>query len=132
MILKHQSGEKRSFVPTLRLAQHSTIGRPVRRFDANCSPIRQEKSMPIDSPAARIDLAAGRPAVLERARGTRVECLDGTLWITQDGDNRDIVLPAGSAFVVDRDTRVLVSAVDMARFALRLASAGGVAVRLPS
>ncbi len=88
--------------------------------------------MPIDSPAARIDLAAGRPAVLERARGTRVECLDGTLWITQDGDNRDIVLPAGSAFVVDRDTRVLVSAVDMARFALRLASAGGVAVRLPS
>jgi hypothetical protein len=87
--------------------------------------------MPTTPPAARIDLVAGRPAVLDRARGTRVECLEGTLWITQDGDIRDIVLPAGSAFVIDRDTRVLVSAVDAARFALRRASAD-VALRLPA
>lgn len=90
--------------------------------------------MPTETLPARIDLVAGRPAVLDRARGTRVDCLEGTLWITQDGDIRDIVLPAGSAFVIDRDTRVLVSAIDAARFALRrpAAASADVALRLPA
>src|SRR5215207_879876 len=32
----------------------------------------------------------------------RIECLGGTLWITQDGDRRDIILGSGESFTFDR------------------------------
>lgn len=35
------------------------------------------------------------------ALGRRVECLSGSLWITQSGDRRDIVLGPGEAFDFD-------------------------------
>jgi hypothetical protein len=66
----------------------------------------------------RLALSAGRYAVLADARGTRIACADGILWITQYSDLRDIVLHAGESFVVDRDTKVIVSAVSDAAFAL--------------
>lgn len=65
-----------------------------------------------------LSLSAGRQAVLVDARGTRIACADGILWITQYGDLRDIVLHAGEAFIVDRDTKVIVSAVSDAAFAV--------------
>lgn len=71
------------------------------------------------APASRrLSLSAGRYAVLADARGTRIACADGTLWITQYSDLRDIVLHAGESFVVDRDTKIIVSAVSDAAFAL--------------
>ncbi len=66
----------------------------------------------------RLSLSAGRYAVLEDARGTRVVCADGVLWITQHADRRDIVLRAGESFVVDRDAKVIVNALSHAALAL--------------
>jgi hypothetical protein len=66
----------------------------------------------------RLALSAGRYAVLADARGTRIACADGILWITQYSDLRDIVLHAGESFVVDRDTKIIVSAVSDAAFAI--------------
>lgn len=43
--------------------------------------------------------------------GRRVECLSGVLWVTQDGDRRDIILEAGDAFDFDRAEGVLISAL---------------------
>ena len=40
-------------------------------------------------------LAKGRIRHVPPHLGRRVECLSGALWITQDGDLRDIVLGAG-------------------------------------
>ena len=40
-------------------------------------------------------LAKGRVRRVGAAHGRRVECLSGALWITQDGDLRDIVLSRG-------------------------------------
>ena len=34
--------------------------------------------------------------------GHRVCCLDGKVWITQQGDRRDVILNAGECFVLDR------------------------------
>ena len=48
----------------------------------------------------------------------RIECLGGTLWITQDGDRRDIVLQAGDSFTFDRPGDALISALDDSRFLL--------------
>jgi hypothetical protein len=51
-------------------------------------------------------------------KGRRVECLSGSLWITQDGDRRDVVLAAGEAFDFDRRGDVLLSAFADSRYLL--------------
>ena len=43
-------------------------------------------------------------------QGFAVICLDGTAWITQSDDARDIVINAGQAFVLDRQGLALVAA----------------------
>ena len=45
------------------------------------------------------------------ARGQRIESVLGSVWITIDGDPRDIVLDTGEGFSVDRDANVLISAL---------------------
>ena len=53
---------------------------------------------------------------LRADKGRRVECLSGSLWITQDGDLRDIVLGAGEAFDFDRRGEALLSALADSRY----------------
>lgn len=54
--------------------------------------------------------------------GVTVACLSGRVWITIDGDPRDVVLDPGEAFTVDRDQRTLVMALDEARFRCHVAA----------
>lgn len=46
--------------------------------------------------------------------GVSIECLSGHVWITLDGDPRDVVLDQGQTFTVDRNQRTLVMALDEA------------------
>ena len=55
---------------------------------------------------------------LQHALGQRIEATGGRLWITMDGDLRDIVIDAGEGFTVDRGTDVLLSAMSDAQFVL--------------
>jgi hypothetical protein len=57
-------------------------------------------------------------ALRDRA-GDRIECVAGVLWITQDGDARDIVLGAGESFRLDRAGSAVLFALADARFVLR-------------
>jgi len=50
-----------------------------------------------------LHLAADDPKQLRDACGSRLACLRGTLWITLDGERRDIVLRSGERFVVEVD-----------------------------
>ena len=50
--------------------------------------------------------------------GRRIECLSGVIWVTQDGDLRDIILKAGEGFDFDRTEGVLISALDDSRYLL--------------
>ena len=61
-------------------------------------------------------LAKGTVRHLPARVGRSVECLSGSLWITQDGDRRDIVLAAGEAFAFDRRTDAVLSAFADARY----------------
>ena len=61
---------------------------------------------------ARFVLARGELLKLRGARGARIVNRRGLVWITQDGDRRDIVLTEGESFELDRDTPVIVQAFD--------------------
>ena len=47
--------------------------------------------------------------------GARVVCMSGVIWITQEGDLRDVVLRGGASFVLDRPGTALVTAIEASR-----------------
>jgi uncharacterized cupin superfamily protein len=61
-------------------------------------------------------LAKGSVRHLHGEGGRRVEVLSGAIWITQDGDLRDVILQPGDAFDFDRNGDVLLSAFDDSRY----------------
>ena len=44
----------------------------------------------------------------------RIFCAQGSLWITRDGDNADIVLADGDSLACGRHTRVVIEALETA------------------
>jgi Protein of unknown function (DUF2917) len=48
---------------------------------------------------------------LQDVQGSGVAAFSGCLWITQDGDLRDIIVEAGESFRFDRPGRVLIQAL---------------------
>ncbi|MES2717582.1 MAG: DUF2917 domain-containing protein [Pseudomonadota bacterium] len=65
--------------------------------------------MHLDIHQALVPLLSPVPLRLQRARGTRVRSLAGTLWVTIDGEQDDHVLARGESLVIDSDAPVLVS-----------------------
>ena len=63
-------------------------------------------------------LAQGQVRHVRADTGRRLECLGGSIWITQDGDLRDIVLRAGEGFDFDRRGDALLSAFADSRYLL--------------
>jgi Protein of unknown function (DUF2917) len=57
-------------------------------------------------------LAPTQTWVLDRFFGGTVECVGGFVWLTFDGDCRDIVLKAGESHVADRQARLTVFALE--------------------
>ncbi|HEY8608912.1 MAG TPA: DUF2917 domain-containing protein [Noviherbaspirillum sp.] len=52
---------------------------------------------------ATVQLSRTSGASVRGARGWTVRALSGSVWITQDGDIRDVVLEPGESHVLDRD-----------------------------
>ena len=51
--------------------------------------------------------------------GHSVVCESGSIWVTQDGDLRDIVLHAGDAFTLDRAGPALLQAFEQGTVTIR-------------
>lgn len=66
--------------------------------------------------ASPLFLSKGAISVFSDTAATRIRCEQGTLWLTQDNDVRDIVLSAGEQFEPDRAGAVLVYALEAASF----------------
>jgi len=51
---------------------------------------------------ASMRLSARSVHPVEDGAGHKIECLAGTLWLTQENDPRDIILSPGQSFTLDR------------------------------
>ena len=67
--------------------------------------------MDLSQIAGSIPLHTGEPLRLQNAFGRRIAVLEGNVWVTQDGDRRDVVLRAGDEFRFDRPVSAVVSAL---------------------
>lgn len=65
-------------------------------------------------------LQENRPLRLRRARGLRVRCTAGCLWITAVGMREDIFLSAGDSWTLDSHRLVLVESLGAGRARLEL------------
>src|SRR5467141_3775329 len=66
--------------------------------------------MNIDFDRAQLRLKAREVIRLYDARGARVECVLGALWITQNRDHEDYFLAANDALTLDRPGLALIHA----------------------
>lgn len=84
--------ERFSFAPALR--RHSDRPTPAAWL------------LPTRQPTQTIDKCA--TLVVAQPLGATVTCGSGSLWITHDGDVRDVVISAGERHTCDRASRMLV------------------------
>jgi Protein of unknown function (DUF2917) len=80
--------------------------------------MQQEAAMQPVIDAREIALGTRGVHRIEDGAGTLIECLSGVLWITQNGDHRDITLEGGQRFWLDRDGLAIVYGLEAARFRL--------------
>jgi hypothetical protein len=57
-----------------------------------------------------LQLGTGKLIGIDHGEGSRVNCVEGAVWITQSNDPRDIVIKGGESFVLDRPGLALVCA----------------------
>ncbi len=71
------------------------------------------KELPTDlsQVAGSIPLHSSQPLRIQNGYGRRITVLEGHVWVTQDGDPRDIVLSAGDDFIFDRRAMAVLSAL---------------------
>ena len=65
--------------------------------------------------AAELELPTRSIYSVADAAGVRFSCREGTVWITPDNDQRDVVLEAGAEFTTGEHRRALVYALRPSR-----------------
>jgi len=66
--------------------------------------------------ATKIELGNGESLAVADVRGTALAVNEGTLWITQQDDVRDVVLGPGDLWMVERDGLTIIEAQNDASF----------------
>ena len=66
-------------------------------------------------------LGKGATLVLPQPLGHTIDCLSGAVWITHDGDIKDVILERGNSYRAERPARMLVFAISEAQLSLRSA-----------
>lgn len=79
--------------------------------------------------AETIALVPGEVRVMPAIMGFELQCLEGCVWMTQYGDDRDVVLEAGRSFSPELSSVVTLSSSRGARVALRRRQNMGVSER---
>jgi hypothetical protein len=69
--------------------------------------------------SAVLELKAGEVVTLDDAIGASVQARLGSVWITEEGDVRDIVLGPGENRVIKRPGRTLIQAMQTSWISIR-------------
>jgi len=70
---------------------------------------------------------------INNGQGLAVACIEGTVWITQSKDPRDIVINAGQSFLLDKQGLALVAApAGQATIAVRRAGSDALSIQFQS
>lgn len=65
-------------------------------------------------------LDKGETLALQSPVGYSIECMEGCVWVTLDGDTRDVVICSGQTYWPDRNSRALVHALDKSQVSVSL------------
>lgn len=90
----------------LGAAAHSLAGLFTRHARSVSRP-QQAALIPADTQT----LQKGAMLVVLDPLQHRVECLGGSVWVTHDGDIKDIILDAGQNYQAERNSRMLIYAL---------------------
>jgi len=85
--------------------------------------------MIIETPSPTLMLAAGELVRLPAGACATIVCSRGAVWVTQDGERRDLVLSAGQSAELGDRGLVLVQAFEPSRIRVQAAPAGCAAAR---
>jgi hypothetical protein len=71
----------------------------------------------------QFDLSLARQAMfnVSDAAGVQIACHEGSVWVTLDGDTRDVVLDAGDSFTATEHRRALIYALRPSTLSLAMA-----------
>jgi Protein of unknown function (DUF2917) len=98
--------------PTMTTASHS---RDFQTLAALVHPLTRwlrPRAASASRPAAwTVSLQRHETRALANFECGTIECIDGCIWLTHDGDCRDVLLEAGQSHVSDRGARLLIHAV---------------------
>jgi hypothetical protein len=73
--------------------------------------VNTEKAMKIDFRSGELCLTNNQPLRLEEARGLRVVCTAGVIWITVDGEAGDTFLHPGQSHIISCDGLALIESI---------------------
>lgn len=88
------------------------LGRPAAAATA-APAVHRDRRVSLGSPERHI--AAGGTLRVTQPLGTEVVCLNGTLWITHDGEEYDHIVVAGKPYVARHGGTMLVHAMSESR-----------------
>lgn len=74
--------------------------------------------MKIDLGSGELCLNDNQPLSLRQARGLRVVCMAGTIWLTVDGEAGDILLRSGQSHLIASNGLALVECIGSGRIRL--------------
>jgi Protein of unknown function (DUF2917) len=80
----------------------------------------KENSVNLCIEDSRLSLLRGQVVGLRAANGTRLRVLRGALWVTQEGDRRDVVLRASQDFELERGGATVLHALKPTRLQLEI------------
>jgi hypothetical protein len=98
-------------MPECRLSVSRRDGKLSIRIRQERDPERLgEYTMDMTSMHTNHQLDAHDGLLLRNAGGRTVTCVSGSVWLTMQGDIRDVVLASGDSFAVDRDGLTILAA----------------------
>ncbi|MFL6579464.1 MAG: DUF2917 domain-containing protein [Burkholderiales bacterium] len=74
--------------------------------------------MQVELNSSTVTLPPTSVIAVQDGAGTRIQCLSGVLWVTQEGESKDSIVRAGDVLILHKPGRALISALEVASLTL--------------